>query len=53
MYRLLYGEGLDLLTLARNARTSTEMIERIYASHLEGEMNIEMLQSRRTMKVAK
>lgn len=47
MYRLLYGEGLDLLTLARNARTSTEMIERFYASHLEGEMNIEMLQSRR------
>lgn len=47
MYRLLYGEGLDLLTLARNARTSTEMIERFYASHLEGEMNIEMLQSKR------
>lgn len=47
MYRLLYGEGLDLLTLARNARTSTEMIERFYASHLEGEMNIEMIQSRR------
>ena len=47
MYRLLYGEGLDLLTLARNARTSTEMIERFYASHLDGEMNIEMLQSRR------
>jgi hypothetical protein len=50
MYRLLYGEGLDLLTLARNARTSTEMIERFYASHLEGEMNIEMLQSRRGEK---
>lgn len=50
MYRLLYGEGLDLLTLARNARTSTEMIERFYASHLEGEMNIEMLQSRRGKK---
>jgi hypothetical protein len=47
MYRLLYGEVLDLLTLARNARTSTEMIERFYASHLEGEMNIEMLQSKR------
>ncbi len=50
MYRLLYGNGLDLLTLARNARTSTEMIERFYASHLEGEMNTEMLQSRRAAK---
>ena len=50
MYRLLYGNGLDLLTLARNARTSTEMIERFYASHLEGEMNIEMIQSRRANK---
>ena len=26
MYRLLYGAGMDLLTLARNARTSVEMI---------------------------
>jgi len=47
MYRLLYGEGLDLLTLARNARTSSEMIDRFYASHLEGEMNIVALQSKR------
>ena len=47
MFRLLYGEGMDLLTLARNARTSTEMIDRFYASHLEGEQNIEMIQSRR------
>ena len=34
MYRLMYGEGKDLLTLARNARTSPEMIDRFYASHL-------------------
>jgi hypothetical protein len=27
-FRLLYGNGIDLLTLARNARTSVEMIER-------------------------
>lgn len=40
MYRLLYGEGLDLLTLARNGRTSREVIGHLYASHLEGEMNI-------------
>jgi len=50
MFRLLYGEGMDLLTLARNARTSTEMIDRFYASHLEGEQNIEMIQSRRKRK---
>lgn len=47
MYRLLYGDGLDLLTLARNARTSVEMIDRFYASHLEGEMNITAIQSRK------
>ena len=47
MYRLLYGDGVDLLTLARNARTSPEMIDRFYASHLEGEMNVGLLQSRR------
>jgi hypothetical protein len=47
MYRLLYGEGLDLLTLARNARTSPEMIDRFYASHLQGEMNVGLIQSKR------
>ena len=46
-FRLLYGNGIDLLTLARNARTSVEMIERFYASNLTAEMNIDMLQSRR------
>jgi hypothetical protein len=50
MYRLLYGDGLDLLTLARNARTSVEMIDRFYASHLEGEMNIAAIQSRKVKK---
>ena len=50
MYRLMYGEGMDLLTLARNARTSAEMIERFYASHLTAEMNIDMIQSRRSKK---
>ena len=47
MFRLLYGEGIDMLTLARNARTSVQMIERFYASALTGEMNVDMLQSRR------
>lgn len=50
MFRLLYGQGIDMLTLARNARTSVQMIERFYASALDGEMNVAMLQSRRTTK---
>jgi hypothetical protein len=50
MFRLLYGQGIDMLTLARNARTSVQMIERFYASALDGEMNVGMLQSRRTPK---
>lgn len=45
--RLLYGQGIDMLTLARNARTSVNMIERFYASILSGEMNVGLLQSRR------
>ena len=50
MFRLLYGQGIDMLTLARNARTSVQMIERFYASALDGEMNVAMLQSRRTQR---
>lgn len=50
MFRLLYGQGIDMLTLARNARTSVQMIERFYASSLDGEMNVLMIQSRRTKK---
>ena len=47
MFRLTKGEHIDLLTLARNARTSVEMIERFYAKPLQAEMNIAQLQSRR------
>lgn len=47
MFRLLYGKGIDLLTLARNARTSVQMIEQFYASNLTAEMNIGLLQSKR------
>lgn len=50
MFRLLYGQGIDMLTLARNARTSVQMIEKFYASTLDGEMNVSMIQSRRTKK---
>jgi len=46
-FRLLYGEGIDLLTLAKNARTSVEMIEKHYASELSAELNVDMLHSRR------
>ena len=38
---------LDLLTLARNARTSVEMIEKFYASTLSAEMNVAMLHNKR------
>ena len=47
-FRLLYGQGIDLITLARNARTSVEVINNHYASTVSGEQNIAMLQSKRT-----
>ncbi len=46
-FRLLYGQGIDLLTLARNARTSVDVINKHYASTVTGEQNIALLQSRR------
>jgi len=45
MFRLINGNGIDLLTIARSARTSVEMIDRFYAKHLTAEMNIAQLQS--------
>ena len=47
-FRLLYGQGIDLLTLARNARTSVDVINDHYASTVSGEQNIALLQSRRS-----
>jgi site-specific recombinase XerD len=44
MFRLLYGRGIDLLTLAR---TSVQMIEKFYAANLTAEMNIDLIQGRR------
>ena len=49
-FRLLYGQGIDLLTLARNARTSVEVINTHYASTVTGEQNIALLQSRRQVQ---
>jgi hypothetical protein len=47
MNRLIKGDNISLLTLARSARTSVEMIDRFYAKHLTAEMNIGQLQSSR------
>lgn len=47
MFRLMYGEKMDLETLAQNARTSPDMIHRFYAAQLKGEDSIDMLQSKR------
>jgi hypothetical protein len=47
MFRLMFGRAVDTLTLARNARTSPEMIDRFYAAPLQGEMNVGELQSKR------
>jgi len=49
-FRLLYGQGIDLLTLARNARTSVDVINSHYASTVSGEQNIALLQSRRKQR---
>ena len=51
-FRLLYGQGINLLTLARNARTSVDVINTYYASTVTGEQNIALLQSRRSRKTA-
>jgi hypothetical protein len=48
MFRLIESNGLDLLTLARAARTSVEMIDRFYAKHLTAEMNVGLIQSHRS-----
>ncbi len=47
-FRLLYGGNIDLLTLARNARTSVKMVEQFYSSNLTAEMNIDLLQGKRS-----
>jgi phosphopantetheinyl transferase (holo-ACP synthase) len=45
MFRMINGYGIDLITIARSARTSVEMIDRFYTKHLTAEMNIAQLQS--------
>jgi hypothetical protein len=48
MFRLIYGGEINLLTLAKNARTSVAMIERFYASRLEGGMMVEELHKKKS-----
>jgi hypothetical protein len=50
MFRLTLGDKIDSLTLAKNARTSVEMLERFYARHLQPEMNVGKLQSTKAKK---
>lgn len=45
MFRLLEGDHVDLLVLAKAAGTSVDQIERFYGSHLEVGMKLENLQS--------
>jgi len=52
MFRLTLGDHIDLLSLARNARTSVDMIERFYARPLQAEMNVDKIQSMRATKTS-
>jgi hypothetical protein len=51
MLRLLNADNLD--TLARNVRTSVEMIDRFYAKPLTAEMKVDILHSQRRPRKAK
>ncbi len=52
MFRLIKGDKIDSLTLAKNARTSVEMLERFYAKHLTAEMNVDKLHSIKKRKIS-
>jgi len=45
MFRLLYGQNVDLLMLARNAGTGVDQLERFYLSHADPAMKVENLHS--------
>lgn len=53
MYRLIYGGEINLLSMARNARTSVAMIERFYASQLENSKVTDELHAKKRSKKAK
>lgn len=46
-FRLLKGDAIAMNVLAANARTSVDMLERFYVSHLKPEMMVVQLQSMR------
>jgi hypothetical protein len=50
MFRLTKGDQIDLLTLARNCRTSVQMIDKFYAKPLSAEMNVDLIQSNKRAK---
>lgn len=47
MFRILKGDSVDLALLAKNARTSVQMLEKFYLSDLTPQMGVRNLQSRR------
>jgi len=49
-FRLLKGENVDLLFLARNCRTSVDMIDRFYCRHLNALMAPEKIVGMKTVK---
>jgi integrase len=50
-FRLLKGDAIAMNVLAANARTSVDMLERFYVSHLKPEMMVEQLQAMRPASV--
>jgi hypothetical protein len=53
MFRLPIAKNLDTLTLARNARTSVEMIDGFYAKPLNAGMKVDIFHSQRRPRKAK
>lgn len=48
--RIVNADGLDTVTLAKNCRTSVEMIDRFYASRYQPAQNVDIIQSDRRQK---
>ena len=45
MFRLLYGDGVELLILSKNAGTSLDQLDRFYLSHADPAMKVANLHS--------
>ena len=48
MFRLQFGDPMATYLLARNARTGADMLDRFYLRDYAPEMNVDLLQSRRS-----